>query len=269
MLKYILVLCLSLFACLPLHAPTMSKTLIHEGNATAALVYYTDTDTLQESHIKIVCSMVFVAEHKLLTSYHCIQALQKLQQKEEDEREQKSIASAANCDELKEVFGICSITAIEHRSVPFTNLKVHYSVWNEETNISQEPTAWHLAEVKKLDEAHDLALLTTFAGTPPHAIAELAKYTPAVGEPITVVGHPAGMAWTFLPGTVSGYRDIVPGAADLQGPFLQIASPAWHGNSGGGAFNSDGELIGICDFLAGAPGEVFFTHLSNIKQFLK
>lgn len=215
--------------------PQISQTLQHEGNATAALVYYDDTvSDITENHIKIFCSAVFVDTHTILTAAHCVQALQ-------------------HKDNIDNPIG----------------MSIHYFVWQEETNINQEPTATHMAQVKKLDLPHDLALLTTFANTPTHAIAELAKLTPAVGEQVMVVGHPLGMAWSFLPSSVAAYRDTVPGAEELRGPFLQLFSAAYHGNSGGGAFNSSGELVGLCDFLVASPNTVFFTHLDSIKLFLK
>jgi S1-C subfamily serine protease len=42
----------------------------------------------------------------------------------------------------------------------------------------------------------------------------------------------------------------------------------YFGNSGGGAFNDYGELVGIADWIKRAPEMGFFVHLDTIRSFL-
>jgi V8-like Glu-specific endopeptidase len=120
----------------------------------------------------------------------------------------------------------------------------------------------------------DLAL--AHANTwPLHAVARVATTIPAQGELVHIVGSSNGEPFTYLTGQVAGYRPNGPAAlADeltyLQGPYLQLQVPISHGNSGGGAFNERGELIGIADLIdPGLVGEGWFIPAESIASFLK
>ncbi len=120
----------------------------------------------------------------------------------------------------------------------------------------------------KLDLDHDLALL--WAPTAPtHGSASLALFSPSIGEELHIVGHPGGIPWTYHHGYVAGYRaeDFVD--MEIVGPFLQVSAPIFGGNSGGGAFDNDGALVGICSFTMRAPGTGYFIHLKTIRKFLE
>lgn len=69
----------------------------------------------------------------------------------------------------------------------------------------------------------------------------------AVGDTVIVIGGPLGYKWSVSSGIVSGksrdgYR---PGGV---GEFIQIDAAVTHGNSGGPAFNINGEVVGINDW---------------------
>ncbi len=69
----------------------------------------------------------------------------------------------------------------------------------------------------------------------------------AVGDTVIVIGGPLGYKWSVSSGIVSGksrdgYR---PGGV---GEFIQIDAAVNHGNSGGPAFNLNGEVVGINDW---------------------
>ena len=69
----------------------------------------------------------------------------------------------------------------------------------------------------------------------------------AVGDTVIVIGGPLGYKWSVSSGIVSGksrdgYR---PGGV---GEFIQIDAAVTHGNSGGPAFNLNGEVVGINDW---------------------
>ena len=97
------------------------------------------------------------------------------------------------------------------------------------------------AKVIGIDKKTDLALLkadganfpfVTFSGKPPR-----------VGDWVIAVGNPFGLGGTVTAGIVSARgRDIGSGPYD---DFLQIDAPVNHGNSGGPAFNAQGEVVGV------------------------
>jgi S1-C subfamily serine protease len=55
-----------------------------------------------------------------------------------------------------------------------------------------------------------------------------------------------------------------------EGPDLQVQVPVAPGNSGGGAFDDGGHLVGLMDgMLETLPGEGFFVPVEVIRPFLK
>jgi len=87
---------------------------------------------------------------------------------------------------------------------------------------------------------------------------------PALGEHVYSVGHPKGMYWTFAEGTVSAYRENT-----VIGEAVQVNATVWYGNSGGGVFDSSGNLVGICSRLTRVPMMNYFVHLDSVKRMLK
>ena len=66
---------------------------------------------------------------------------------------------------------------------------------------------------------------------------------PRVGDWVMAVGNPFGLGGTVTSGIISARgRDIGSGPYD---DFLQIDASINRGNSGGPAFNLDGEVVGI------------------------
>jgi S1-C subfamily serine protease len=90
------------------------------------------------------------------------------------------------------------------------------------------------------------------------------------GDEVDVVGSTVGLPFTCFHGQVAATRVFD------ESPFktlqLQVAGVN-HGNSGGGAFDSHGALIGIADFMYGRgeetmQGMAFFVHRDSIFTFL-
>jgi len=95
---------------------------------------------------------------------------------------------------------------------------------------------------------------------------KLAKEFPDVGDEIYIVGCPYGRdrAWTVTRGIISyTYRQV----SELWGDTLlmQTDCSSWPGNSGGGAFNNRGELIGVV--VGGLRGEENIALLIPISEF--
>lgn len=253
--------------------PLSTQQLVaHEGSVTVALVH-TDEDKADDemSGVRPLCSAVWVDKTHILTAYHCAVGIQEELQAKQDEKEK----NAPDCEGLAKLLGLCDEGDAEHKVIEMRGLPVHYVQWKEADEPGKEPTAQHLSHVVGWDEAHDLALLEAAGhAVPEHEFAKVNAGVPAMGERIHVCGHPKGLYWTFLEGTVAGYRQSLPHLSDKkdkvkrEGPYLQLEVPIYYGNSGGGAFNDAGELIGIADFMLRVPSEGFFVAGESIKAFL-
>lgn len=122
--------------------------------------------------------------------------------------------------------------------------------------------------VVKIDEENDLALLETdLKTTPEHPVALIADES-WDGEHVNIVGHTNGLWWTYIEGVISSTRaEAVKGEKPQL--VLQISAPAWYGNSGGGAFDDEGKLLGISSFISvKAPMMSFFVHRNILKNLI-
>jgi len=98
------------------------------------------------------------------------------------------------------------------------------------------------AKVVGTDPKTDLALVkVTEPGDYP--FVSLAGSAPRVGDWVVAIGNPFGLGGTVTSGIVSARgRDIGSGPYD---DYLQIDAPINKGNSGGPAFNLNGEVVGV------------------------
>lgn len=134
-----------------------------------------------------------------------------------------------------------------------------------------ERSKYKTAMILAVDEKIDLALLTVDPnGFPPHPIAQLATTRTFVGDEVHVVGHTSGYPWTYSKGYVAAVRKDASGPGDkFVDKVLQISAPVWMGNSGGGAFDKDGKLIGISSWVSkNGPHLSFFIHTEVIEKFI-
>jgi serine protease Do len=100
------------------------------------------------------------------------------------------------------------------------------------------------AKVIGTDDKTDLALLkvTPKAGQK-FTYVKFSETEPRVGDWVVAVGNPFGLGGTVTAGIISAHgRQIGAGPYD---DFLQIDAAVNRGNSGGPAFNSAGEVVGI------------------------
>lgn len=92
------------------------------------------------------------------------------------------------------------------------------------------------------DARTDLALLKV-EGKDDFTYVAFADDAPMVGEWVVAIGNPFGLGGSVTAGIVSARgRDIGAGPYD---DFIQIDAPVNRGNSGGPAFNMNGEVIGV------------------------
>lgn len=124
------------------------------------------------------------------------------------------------------------------------------------------------AYVVKMDASKDLALLrTSLKGTP----VKLARNI-SVGEDVWVVGQPLGLRFIVSKGIVSSI-DMTTDEFPIH--HFVTDCVVLPGNSGGGSFNSRGELVGIVTMSTsmfgsfGAAGLGIVVQIDEVHNFLK
>jgi serine protease Do len=99
------------------------------------------------------------------------------------------------------------------------------------------------ARVIGTDSKTDLALLKIDAPSDKFTYVKFSEAEPRVGDWVVAVGNPFGLGGTVTAGIISARgRNIGAGPYD---DFLQIDAAVNRGNSGGPAFNYQGEVVGI------------------------
>jgi serine protease Do len=100
----------------------------------------------------------------------------------------------------------------------------------------------YTAKVVGTDQKTDLALIKV-DGKGDFPYVKFADKAPAVGDWVVAVGNPFGLGGTVTAGIVSARgRDIGAGPYD---DYVQIDAPINKGNSGGPAFDVEGNVIGV------------------------
>jgi serine protease Do len=100
----------------------------------------------------------------------------------------------------------------------------------------------YTAKVIGTDAKTDLALIKV-DGKNDFPFVKFAQQTPRVGDWVVAVGNPFGLGGTVTAGIVSARgRDIGAGPYD---DYVQIDAPINKGNSGGPAFDVNGDVIGV------------------------
>ncbi|HEY8577613.1 MAG TPA: Do family serine endopeptidase [Devosia sp.] len=98
-----------------------------------------------------------------------------------------------------------------------------------------------VAEIVGLDERTDLAVLKIEGQDLPFVSFE--TESSRVGDWVVAVGNPFGLGGTVTVGVISGQGRNIGGSN--YGDFLQIDAAVNTGNSGGPAFNTKGEVVGV------------------------
>ena len=142
-------------------------------------------------------------------------------------------------------------------------LIIKYSTVDEYTDKARTAT------VVGIDKDTDLALLLAPAGDVKHPVVSLSNQIISSGDSVDIMGHPVGYAWSYMNGSVGAIRELKGPTGRLR-KVAQISAPVWMGVSGGGAFDSSGNLIGLCSWVSkNGPNLAFFIHKDEIQDFLK
>ena len=166
------------------------------------------------------------------------------------------------------------ITARHCVSDDFGNVKfgsiIRYTVYKDftEKQSDYKPKHVYSAIIVAEKDTKDLAVLKSTDNVS-HSIPKIARGPVRSGTHANILGHPSGLKWSFMSGDVSGTRQMKLDFFGLDLKLLHITSLIWRGNSGGPAFNDDGDIIGIASFIRmDVPGMSFFVHKDELITLL-
>jgi S1-C subfamily serine protease len=125
----------------------------------------------------------------------------------------------------------------------------------------------HATHLVRRDELIDLAIVEAEAPPDLHPSALVSGIALAPGLRVEVIGHTGGLPFSWAPGWLSSVRHMK-GPDPIEGEFLQVWTGAWGGNSGGGVWDADGRLLGICSFRTNGAPLTFFVSRDTLLGFL-
>src|SRR5450631_900931 len=139
----------------------------------------------------------------------------------------------------------------------------------DKVEVTTDDGTVYKAKVIGTDARTDLALIKVEGGSN-FPFAKLSEGKPRIGDWVLAVGNPFGLGGTFTAGIVSASgRDIGNGPYD---DFIQIDAPVNKGNSGGPAFNTEGEVMGVNTAIyspsGGSVGIAFSIPASTVKNVI-
>jgi serine protease Do len=136
----------------------------------------------------------------------------------------------------------------------------------DKVEVTTDAGKTYTAKVIGTDPRTDIALIKVEGGSD-FPFAKLTEGKSRIGDWVLAVGNPFGLGGTVTAGIVSASgRDIGNGPYD---DFLQIDAPVNKGNSGGPAFNMQGEVVGVNTAIyspsGGSVGIAFAIPASTVK----
>ena len=137
----------------------------------------------------------------------------------------------------------------------------------DKVEVTTDDGKTYTAKVIGTDARTDLALIKVEGGSN-FPFAKLSDGKPRIGDWVLAVGNPFGLGGTVTAGIVSASgRDIGNGPYD---DFIQIDAPVNKGNSGGPAFNTEGEVMGVNTAIyspsGGSVGIAFSIPAATVKS---
>jgi serine protease Do len=139
----------------------------------------------------------------------------------------------------------------------------------DKVEVTADDGKTYSAKVIGTDARTDVALIKVEGGSS-FPFAKLSEGKPRIGDWVLAVGNPFGLGGTVTAGIVSASgRDIGNGPYD---DFIQIDAPVNKGNSGGPAFNTEGEVMGVNTAIyspsGGSVGIAFSIPASTVKTVI-
>jgi S1-C subfamily serine protease len=142
-----------------------------------------------------------------------------------------------------------------------TGFQIKYRVPTWDGKYIKSTSKIYTGTVVKLDAAQDLALVKTSLNSKFATMGEV-----NLTDEVHVVGHLHHLNWTYANGVVSAFRADISGHP---GSWMQLASYIDAGMSGGGVFNSKGQLVGIISFRHQPSTSAFAVPIEVIEKFIK
>src|SRR5207344_2937098 len=137
----------------------------------------------------------------------------------------------------------------------------------DKVEVTTDDGKVYTAKVIGTDPRTDIALIKV-AGRDDFPFAKLSDSKPRIGDWVLAVGNPFGLGGTVTAGIVSASgRDIGNGPYD---DFIQIDAPVNKGNSGGPAFDTNGEVMGVTTaiYSPSGVGIAFSIPASTVKSVI-
>src|SRR6202163_673386 len=139
----------------------------------------------------------------------------------------------------------------------------------DKVEVTTDAGKTYTAKVIGTDPRTDVALIKVEAGSD-FPFVKLSEGKALIGDWVLAVGNPFGLGGTVTAGIVSASgRDIGSGPYD---DFIQIDAPVNKGNSGGPAFNTEGEVMGVNTAIyspsGGSVGIAFSIPASTVKNVI-
>src|ERR1700744_4008761 len=139
----------------------------------------------------------------------------------------------------------------------------------DKVEVTTDDGKTYKAKVIGTDARTDLALIKVEGGSD-FPFTKLSDAKPRIGDWVLWVGNPFGLGGTVTAGIVSASgRDIGNGPYD---DFIQIDAPVNKANSGGPAFNTEGEVMGVTTAIyspsGGSVGIAFSIPSSTVKSVI-
>jgi len=139
----------------------------------------------------------------------------------------------------------------------------------DKVEVTADDGKVYKAKVIGTDARTDVALIKVEGGSN-FPFAKLSDSKPRIGDWVLAVGNPFGLGGTVTAGIVSASgRDIGNGPYD---DFIQIDAPVNKGNSGGPAFDTSGEVMGVNTAIyspsGGSVGIAFAIPASTVKTVI-
>src|ERR1700682_1208518 len=139
----------------------------------------------------------------------------------------------------------------------------------DKVEVTTDDGKTYTAKVIGTDARTDVALIKVEGGSN-FPFGKLSDGKPRIGDWVLAVGNPFGLGGTVTAGIVSASgRDIGNGPYD---DFIQIDAPLNKGHSGGPAFNTEGEVMGVNTAMyspsGGSVGIAFSIPASTVKNVI-
>jgi hypothetical protein len=159
-----------------------------------------------------------------------------------------------------EQFASGSGVIISDEGLIITNYHVIDHAFSAQVILSDD-TKFSVEKIIGYNKDYDMAVIKINAKGLKHAtIGDSSKAV--VGDYVMAIGNPAGYRNTVSEGIISGIRNE--DGCDK----IQITAPITHGSSGGGLFNTKGELIGITSSGYGSGNVNFASSINQLNLVL-